>query len=54
MKDFAPPACGTDEEGTWICCDSGSKWHHLCCVGLATLSSPFGRALNVVLLILST
>ena len=22
--------CGTDEEGTWICCDSCSKWHHLC------------------------
>ena len=25
---------GADEEGTWICCDCCSKWHHFCCVGL--------------------
>ena len=31
--------CGTDEEGTWICCDSCSKWHHLCCVGLSDSSN---------------
>ena len=38
--------CGTDEKGTWICCE----WHHLCCVGLSASSNlvqSFGSALNV-------
>ena len=42
--------CGTDEEGTWICCDSCSKQHHLCCVGIfdsSNLVQSFGSALNV-------
>ena len=42
--------CGTDEEGTWICYDSCSKWRHLCCVGLSdssNLAQSFGSALNV-------
>ena len=32
--------CGTDEEGTWICCNSYSN------LTQATLSSPFGCVLN--------